>query len=238
MKRKLAGLIGAISSRTRRTAGREGPRELRLLDSYSMCGLRSLKKLDTLAQDVLQRGVPGDFVECGVWNGGSAGSLGLALRDTDRRIWLYDSFAGLPTPGHRDPPLASNYSGDCIGSIEKVNEAMKIAKLPSGQYIVKNGWFNETFRLRLPQAVALLHIDADWYESVLLSLNTFYGLVPDGGIVVLDDFGHWEGCREAFYDFIGIQGLNPLLERYGYTQAFWVKGKANNRDHKGKWGIP
>jgi O-methyltransferase len=72
----------------------------------------------------------------------------------------------------------------------------------------------------------------------MLSLNTFYDLVPDGGIIILDDFGHWEGCREAFYDFIAQRKLKPLLERFGHTQAFWIKERIHNRDFTGQWEIP
>jgi O-methyltransferase len=68
-----------------------------------------------------------------------------------------------------------------------------------------------------------LHIDADWYDSVFYSLETFYQRVSDGGFIVLDDFGHWEGAREAFYDFCMEHSIKPLIERTGYTQAFWRK---------------
>jgi O-methyltransferase len=81
----------------------------------------------------------------------------------------------------------------------------------------------------LPERVALLHCDADWYDSVHIVLRTFYPLIPPGGCVILDDFGYWEGCREAFYDFCLQRGEKPLLERLEADQAYWIKGKTHNR---------
>ena len=96
----------------------------------------------------------------------------------------------------------------------------------------------DTFCQELPPQVCLLHIDADWFESVDLALNTFYDRVTSGGIIVLDDFGHWEGCRRAFYEFAAKRQIHPLLERFGHTQAFWIKDRKHNREFIGRWEIP
>ncbi|GAC1404449.1 MAG: hypothetical protein NVSMB56_19020 [Pyrinomonadaceae bacterium] len=207
-------------------------RELQRIRSYSMSDIRLLEELNTLAHDVIAQKVVGDFVECGVCNGGSAAAVACALRDTDRRLWLYDSFQGLPEPIECDGGLAREFVGKCLGAEENVREALRLSEFPEERYTIRKGWFHETFPLRpLPDAVAILHIDADWYDSVMLTLNTFYDLVPDGGVIILDDFGHWEGCREAFYDFVAERKIKPLLERFGHTQAFWVKNREHNRDH-------
>ncbi len=97
------------------------------------------------------------------------------------------------------------------------------------KFVFRKGWFSQTFNQPLPESVALLHCDADWFESVLLTVRTFYDLIPDGGIVVLDDFGWWEGARRAFYVFCRETGEEPLLNRIGRIQAFWIKGKRHNR---------
>jgi hypothetical protein len=74
--------------------------------------------------------------------------------------------------------------------------------------------------------VALLYIDCDWYDSVMVSLNTFYDRVPVGGVIALDDFGYWEGARRALGEFIKQRDLEmPLLERYGPSIVWWIKGK-------------
>src|SRR5579883_734474 len=98
--------------------------DLKAISSYSMANIRALEFIHSLAEDVIARNVPGDFVECGVCNGGSAAAVACALRETDRHIWLYDSFEGLPEPGERDGELAAEFVGKCLGSEENVREAM------------------------------------------------------------------------------------------------------------------
>lgn len=214
------------------------PAEISLIDSYSMSGLQVLRKLYKLGRDIVYRDIPGDFVECGVCNGGSAAAIACAMRNTQRKAWLYDSFQGVPQPKEVDGAVAANFTGAWVGSEEKVREAMRLVAFPETSYIIRKGWFEDSFKSPLPEKVSLLHVDGDWYDSVMLALDTFYDLVPNGGIILLDDFAHWEGCREAFYDFIAGRHLKPLLERFGHTQAFWVKGRTHNRDFGGKWEIP
>jgi O-methyltransferase len=173
--------------------------------------------------------VPGDLVECGVCKGGSAAALVAGLDLTDRHVWLFDSFQGLPATTHHDGEDAKAYVGQCVGDVASVAEAMRLVNCPLTHYTIRAGWFNETFADPLPHEVALLHIDADWYRSVLLCLETFFDRVAEGGLIVLDDFGYWEGCREAFYEFTRSRDLKPLLERCGPTQAWWIKGRTHNR---------
>ena len=205
-------------------------RELKAINAYSIAGLSRLEKLYELAEDVMSRDVKGDFVECGVYNGGSAAAVSCAFRESERRSWLFDSFAGMPQISETDGPDAESFVGKCVGSEEQVHLAMRLARFPVDRYVIRRGWFEETFAAGpMPKAVAFLHIDADWYESVLLSLDTFYDLVPDGGVIVLDDFGYWEGCREAFYDFVDGRKIKPLLERFESTQTYWIKNRQHNR---------
>ena len=214
------------------------PAGLARLEGYTMSGARILEKQYRLGHDVAARQIPGDLVECGVCDGGSAAALAWGLGPGDRRVWLYDSFAGLPPTIELDGQFATGYVGACVGSEAKVREALATADVPDASTVVRRCWFQDTFLQPLPEVVCLLHLDCDWYESVMLSLNTFYDRVSDGGVILLDDFGHWEGCREAFYDFVQARGIKPLLERFGHTQAFWVKQRTHNRDYSGYWEIP
>jgi O-methyltransferase len=214
------------------------PSELERIAPYALGGVRVLAKLQRIAQDLVERKIEGDFVECGVFNGGSAAGIAAVLRDGPQRVWLYDSFEGMPTTSAQDGKTAAEFVGACKGEEAKVLEAFAIARFPRERVVVRKGWFEATFKEPLPEKVALLHLDCDWYESVLLSLRTFYDRVAEGGVIILDDFGHWEGCREAFYDFAAEKKLKPLLERFGHTQAFWVKGRTHNRELLGRWEIP
>lgn len=238
MRRLLRQLVSPESMEAKGGGGFALPEELALLTSYSMAGLQVLEKLYVLGRDVVARNISGDWVECGVCNGGSAAAIACAFRDTDRKGWLYDSFMGMPSTREVDGRAADQYIGACVGSEDKVREALRIVHYSENNYIIRRGHFKDTFRDPTPQTISFLHVDADWYDSVILSLKTFYDLVAEGGVIVLDDFGHWEGCREAFYDFVKQRGLKPLLERFGHTQAFWVKGRMHNREFVGRREIP
>ncbi len=196
---------------------------------YTMLSPGKLTNLRELAEWVNLQKIEGDFVECGTYKGGSAAILGSQLT-ASRHLWLYDSYQGMPPVEEIDGEGAKEWVGKCVGRIEDVVEVLTLVGLSKAQYTIRAGWFHKTFKTPLSSRVALLHCDADWYESVLSVLKTFYPLVPEGGIVVLDDFGCWEGCREAFYDFCSGYGEKPLIERFEYDQAYWVKGKKHNRD--------
>ncbi len=204
---------------------------LRLVEPSTMSDELRLALLYGLAREACSEGITGDIVECGVCNGGSAAVLAEAvLSDPARRIWLYDSFEGIPEPGPQDGELAKDFAGCFVGYFGSTQALLNRVHFPLDRAVFRPGFFRDTFRQPLPAEVALLHVDADWYESVLSALQTFYPAVVNGGLVVIDDFGHWEGARKAFYAFCRDQGIEPVLERVGYTQAFWRKGQEHNRD--------
>ncbi len=194
---------------------------------FTMCPLDRLETLASICQYLNATQIPGDFVECGTYKGGSAALISVYLES--RHLWLYDSFAGMPETTTIDGEDAKQWIGECRAAIEDVHEVMHRVGTSEARYTIRKGWFETTFQEPLPQQVALLHCDADWYESVTLVLETFYPLMPIGGCVVLDDFGCWEGCREAFYDFCQRHREKPLLERVSTDQAFWIKGRLHNR---------
>ena len=199
------------------------------LRQYTMCDAEAIASLQRLSRYVVLEDIQGDIVECGVCNGGTAAVIASNVRSTDRKLWLYDSFEGMPETQPIDGEDASRYVGKCVGSEIRVREALERVSFSPQRVVVRAGWFDRTFQESLPETVSLLHIDADWYDSVFSSLRAFYPLVSEGGVIVLDDFGYWEGCREAFYAFCQSFKIAPLLERAGNQQAFWIKGKQHNR---------
>lgn len=197
-----------------------------------MASCERLLQLADLGKITSADGIPGDIVECGVFNGGSAAAIVIGSgMDSQRKAYLFDSFEGMPEPGGLDGKEAEEWTGRCVGSPDRVREIFRTIGFPEANLNIRKGWFDETFSVDpLPKNIAILHIDADWYQSVLTSLESFYDSVSEGGIIILDDFGHWEGCREAFYDFCTQKGIKPLLERTGDTQAYWRKGTVHNRN--------
>ncbi len=201
----------------------------RLVSKFTMCDQEALGSIRRACDYIVNHNIPGDVVECGVCNGGTAAILAARTRRPDRTVWLFDSFQGMPPTSEVDGTEANKYVGLCVGQEELVRAAITELDFPIDQCVIRKGWFEETFSKELPSDIALLHIDADWYDSVTLCLETLYDRVVEGGIVMLDDFGYWEGSREAFYDFCKSKNLKPVIERAGISHAFWVKGKLHNR---------
>jgi O-methyltransferase len=195
----------------------------------TMCLKEALVSLFDISERVRDSKLDGDIVECGVCNGGTAALLGSVTKLDNRTLWLFDSFEGMPPTTELDGPDASKWVGKCVGSEESVLAALEAFKVPIEKTQICKGWFEETFQKKTPQKIAILHVDADWYSSVKLCLDTFYERVVDGGYIILDDFGCWEGCREAFYDFCAENNIKPLIERSGPYQAYWVKGETHKR---------
>jgi O-methyltransferase len=216
------------TNRAGRLRGRREERELaQLVDrarTLSMVYEPQLHDLALKVRDVVDSGVPGDLVECGVWRGGSALLMAEVLERraaTDRRVWLFDSFEGLPGPRDIDGPAAIRYAenrddpmylDNCRADVEAVRASVREWGLESRTEIVK-GWFDETLpatRERIG-SIALLRIDADWYESVKTCLEELYDDVSQGGYVILDDYYVWDGCAVAVHEFLGSRKLAHSL---------------------------
>ena len=188
----------------------------------------------TIVERVALQGIQGDYLETGVHTGNSAVTVGAALKNhnllTTKRMWLYDAWQGMPEVTAADGETAKAYVGTWGSrSQEAVANRLSAAGIDAAAIVWRKGWFNETFLLPKPASIAFLHIDSDWYNSVMTSLDAFYDLVAPGGVVLFDDFGFWEGTRRAFYDFCHKRQLYPLVERIGSTQLYFVNGKTHNR---------
>jgi O-methyltransferase len=196
---------------------------------YTLIDPERIRSLWNLISDVRRRDIRGDIVECGCYKGGSSAVLRLGM-GSGRKLWIYDSFKGMPETCELDGEEAKEYVGTCLATKGDVLEILIATGARPDEFVIVEGLFEDTFRKKLPEQVALLHCDADWYQSVTMVLETIYPLMPQGACIILDDFGFWEGCRQAFYDFCQKHGEKPLLERVGITQAYWIKGKEHNRN--------
>jgi O-methyltransferase len=187
----------------------------RRIQPYTLVSREKLAALCRLIATLDRDRVPGAIVECGVFKGGAAAVM--ASEAGGRRdLYLFDSFEGLPPPGAEDGALARQQfqPGWCASTVDDVRRAFTVAGASSARLHIVKGWFAETFpRTELPP-IALLHIDADWYDSVRLCLETWYDRIVPGGYVVLDDYGRWEGCTRAADEFLREHRLPPL-ERTG-----------------------
>ena len=185
------------------------PEPYRTVMPYTMVELPRLRKLHELVHKNDELAIKGDVVECGTYNGGSGALLAKVVSQSPqkRHVWLLDSFEGLPPPSEHDGRAAARYVGSCRGSYEKVRDVFGRCGVSDDAVTIVKGWFEDTVPTLSVRRIALLHIDADWYESVHLVLKHLYDRVETGGFVVLDDFGYWEGCRKACEEFFTIRGI-------------------------------
>lgn len=130
-----------------------------------------------------------------------------------RKIWLYDSFEGLPPPTEKDSKGEQEcyFVGFCKGGLNNVKDIFRKLHLSFDDVHVVKGWLDTTLKQELPEAIALLHIDTDWYDCVKAPLDYLYPKVVPGGYVVVDDYWFHQGCKAALTDFIKEQGLEDKI---------------------------
>jgi O-methyltransferase len=190
-----------------------------------MASVSRLKALDSLSRRIDAEQTQGDIVECGTCNGGSAAVLARVAHRSPlgRHVWLLDSFSGLPPATERDGRFAADYTGLCAGSPARVREVLSQVGVPESAVTLVPGWFQDTLPTLDASPIALLHIDADWYDSVKIVLDALYDRVAPGGFVVLDDYGYWEGCRRALEEFQSTRGLQVELVDVDGIGAYFQK---------------
>lgn len=188
-------------------------------------------RLNALGEQVLQvlsERIPGDFVECGVWRGGASFLMAGLLereRSLDRRVWLFDSFEGLPPPDEIDGPGAAAWAEDianpwyhdnCRASLEEVRAAAVRLGLDRRCCFVP-GFFQDTLERHRDSIgpISLLRIDADWYASVRCCLRQLYDQISEGGFIVIDDYYIWDGCAIAVHEFLADRRLAHRIDRNG-----------------------
>jgi tetratricopeptide (TPR) repeat protein/predicted O-methyltransferase YrrM len=190
---------------------------LQVVRPYTMLSEARLYSLFTLAKRVCIENIPGNFIECGVAGGGSTALIAAVIkRYTKQPRWLYafDSFEGMPTPTERDkcygiPAEATGWgTGTCAAPETSVREICSNLRVSDLVRTVK-GYFQDTLpKLRdTVGTIALLHMDGDWYESTKTILHNLYDRVVNDGLIQVDDYGHWEGCRQAVHEFEALHKI-------------------------------
>lgn len=198
---------------------------LRMVRPFTMVANESLVDLANQMLVVLRDNIPGAFVECGVWRGGASFLMAELLRQfgvTDRKVWLFDSFEGIPLPQEIDGPAAKEwaktpnkpwYADKTAISVDAVRATAEKFGLAEYTKFVK-GWFDQTLaatRERLGP-IAILRIDCDWYASVRCCLENLYDNVADGGFVIIDDYYTYDGSVLAVHEFLAKRGLAHRIE--------------------------
>jgi O-methyltransferase len=196
-----------------------------LIRRNTMLGPERIQNLARLAQRIEDEEIPGDVVECGVYRGGSAAILARQATHSrlGRTVWLFDAFQGMPPATASDGPQASSWVGNLRSSPQRVERLLRRTGAEMTRVRIVAGLFQETFRGTHIDQIALLNIDADWYESVKLCLETFYDAVAAGGIVSIDDYGLWPGCRQAVDEFIQNRRLAIRMQMVDESAGWFQK---------------
>ena len=205
----------------------------KLVLPHTLVGLERVQNLCRLAQRIEDEKIPGDVVECGVYNGGTAAILArIATRSRMRRtVWLFDSFKGMPETTERDGPEAQEYVGKVLGNVGQVRALLKKTGADLNRVRIVEGYYQDTFPKAEIDRIALLNIDADWYESVRLCFEKFYDSIVTDGFVSIDDYGHWPGCRTAVDEFFQKRRLAYPLQEVDYTARWFQKVEENSSEH-------
>ena len=189
--------------------------------------------LKTLRQHVIavdRADVPGDIVECGVAAGGSAAILGRTLthRHSPRRLWLCDTFEGLPPLSDRDGDygintreVAEKWVGQCRSTRDEVAALLADMHVDLTRVVFLPGLFQDTLPHPGMRQIALLHIDGDWYESTRWPLTQLWPLVSPGGIVQVDDYNIWRGAHDAVEEVLAEHPEVEMRRAGGCPNARW-----------------
>jgi hypothetical protein len=204
----------------------------RAVAPFTLTGPERVACLIRAVDYVVQNNIPGDFVECGVWKGGSMKAVAMALlrhAQSHHRLWLYDTYQGMSEPTAADVSNCG-YSAEEDHKAEYLRvskEAVRRAIEETGYELSRvefvEGKVEETIPTRVPERIALLRLDTDWYESTRHELVHFYPRLSRGGILIIDDYGHWQGAQKAVDGYIRERGLRLYLSRIDFSARIAVK---------------
>ena len=213
---------------------------IRRVRPFTMTSPERLFALIKAVKYVSEAGIPGDIVECGVWRGGSMMAAALTLLergDDSRDLYLFDTYEGMTPPTDRDVSIdgqtarallnteskAESGSTWCIAPVDQVRAAMHSTGYSAARMHFIAGRVEETIPERAPARISILRLDTDWYESTHHELKYLYPLISQGGVLIIDDYGHWKGARQAVDEYITESGAKLLLNRIDYTGRIAVK---------------
>ena len=201
----------------------------KLVKGYTMTGTERVYVLLKAVQYIVKNNIPGDFVECGVWRGGSSMAMAhmlIELGSFDRSLYLFDTFSGMTEPNDNDVEIRSGVKADfllkktpkvddnnvwCIAGDEAVHRNMLGTGYPQNRLRLVKGDILQTLESSAPESISLLRLDTDWYESTKHELEILYPRLVSGGICIIDDYGHWAGSKKAVDEYFKNNNLDVLM---------------------------
>lgn len=207
---------------------------------YTMTSVEDMYALYNAVRYVIRNNVEGDFVECGVWRGGSAMLIAMYLemkKIKDRKLFLYDAFSGMTKPGKLDVDHLGNnaidkFQKESTGnntsnwsnvSCAEVKANINKTFFPIENVVFVEGEVENTIPGIEPKQISLLRLDTDWYKSTKHELIHLYPLLSNNGVLILDDHGHWLGARKAALEYFEQNDDPILLSKINYSTRIGVK---------------
>jgi len=205
---------------------------------YTMTTVEKVIGLVRAVQYVVKNEIAGDFVECGVWRGGSMMAVALALSAagrTDRNLFLYDTFTGMSPPGGNDARYDGTTAAELMtiggpnarifacASLEDVQANLAVTGYPSERIHYIRGKVEDTVPGTAPANICMLRLDTDWYESTRHELLHLYPRLSRHGVLIIDDYGHWRGSQQATDEYMSQLHPAPFLNRLDYSGRLAIK---------------
>jgi O-methyltransferase len=206
---------------------------------FTMTSDERLAAVCSAVEYVTRTGVVGCFVECGVWKGGSSMAAALTYLHMGRQdvdLFLFDTFEGMPAPTkddflaptgelafHRLQRATKNDPVLARSPIEEVQQNLRRTHYPKERIHFVKGMVEKTIPQNAPEAIAVLRLDTDWYESTRHELDHLFPRLSVGGILIIDDYGVWAGARKAVDEFFAAKGKAPFLFRIDNTGRLYIK---------------
>ena len=213
---------------------------IRAVRPYTLTSVQRLVALCDAVQYVVRNQIPGDIVECGVWKGGSMMAIARTLIQADdqsRHLYLFDTYEGMTPPCDKDISVQGESASDllhnedkedpqsawCAAPLDEVRRVMGGVGYESSKVHFIKGRVEETLPSMAPEQISLLRLDTDWYESTRHEMEQLFPRLSKGGVLIIDDYGHWEGARQAIDEYIKENKLQIFLHRIDETGRCAVK---------------
>ena len=189
---------------------------------------------DNLSLVNLQKSLLNDglaIVECGTWRGGLSAAM-VEITQGRAQYHFFDSFEGLPAAAPVDGASAlawqSNPDGrffhdNCSATLGQFETTMERSGADRKRVHICKGWFENTLPSASVGQIAILRLDADWYASTAICLEHFFDMVVPGGVIIIDDYGTWDGCTRAVHDYLSSRGRAEPVERFGSTNVAFIR---------------
>lgn len=213
---------------------------IRFCRPFTMTSPERLYALMNAVRYVVTHNIPGQIVECGVWRGGSMMAVArtlLGLGCADRDLYLFDTYEGMTKPVRDDKDFAGNDAGAefsatqtgpdssdyCYAGLEDVRKNLSRTGYPTERLHFIKGKVENTIPEGSPEHIALLRLDTDWYESTKHELVHLFPRLAVGGVLIIDDYGHWQGCKKAVDEYFADANIPILLNRIDYTGRIGIR---------------